>query len=194
MRKILLIGLLLLISSIVPKVSFAQEFLVYEDIMTSDNHYIPSGWMGDYDDITLDENWRIDTHSGITCIKIIYSAKISQGARWAGIYWQDPVNNWGTVDGGFDLNTMTKLTFWAKGENGGEKAEFKVGGITGKYADSLQPAATSYRITLTDEWVQYTIDLENKDLSHISGGFCWVTSMRDNPNGCTIYLDDIKFE
>ena len=197
MKKFLLISILLgvVFSGVVLKDSFAQgEFIIYEDIMTADNHYIPSGWMGDYDDIVLDENWRDNPHSGITCVKIIYSAKVSQGARWAGIYWQNPPNNWGTIDGGFDLTGMTKLTFWVRGEVGGERAEFKVGGITGKYADSLQPAATSRVITLTNEWTPYSIDLEGKDLSYITGGFCWVTSMRSNPDGCTIYIDDIKFE
>jgi len=32
---------------------------------------------------------------------------------------------------------MKKLSFWARGDKGGEKiAEFKVGGITGEHGDS----------------------------------------------------------
>ena len=170
------------------------QFPVYTDISSLDNHFIPSGWMGDYGDITLDKNWQDNPHSGETCIKISYSAEATQGNRWAGIYWQEPANNWGEVDGGFDLTGATKLTFWARGEKGGEKAEFKVGGIRGKYSDSLQPAVSSGVIVLTNEWTPYSINLEGRDLSYISGGFCWVTSLRNNPEGCTIYLDDIKFE
>jgi len=123
------------------------QFPVYTDISSLDNHFIPSGWMGDYGDITLDKNWQDNPHSGETCIKI-----------------------------------------------SGEKAEFKVGGIRGKYSDSLQPAVSSGVIVLTNEWTPYSINLEGRDLSYISGGFCWVTSLRNNPEGCTIYLDDIKFE
>ncbi|MCD6093959.1 MAG: hypothetical protein J7J51_04140, partial [Candidatus Omnitrophica bacterium] len=92
------------------------QFPVYTDISSSDNHFIPSGWMGDYGDITLDENWQDNPHSGETCIKISYSAEATQGNRWAGIYWQEPANNWGEVEGGFDLTGATKLTFWARGE------------------------------------------------------------------------------
>jgi hypothetical protein len=49
-------------------------------------------------------------------------------------------------------------------------------------------------IELTDTWKQYTINLAGKDLSYISGGFCWVTTADLNPEGATFYLDDIKFE
>ena len=170
------------------------EFPVYTEISSSNNHFVPSGWMGDYGDIVINESCSENPHRGESCIKIIYTAKATQGNRWAGIYWQNPANNWGMINGGFDLSGATKLTFWAKGAKGGERVEFKVGGISGKYSDSLQPPVSTGIIVLTNEWTPYNIDLEGKDLSYISGGFCWVTSMRDNPEGCEIYLDDIKFE
>ena len=47
---------------------------------------------------------------------------------------------------------------------------------------------------LTNQWKQYTIDLKGKDLSNIIGGFAWAGSKDDNPDGFTIYLDDIRFE
>ncbi|MBA7533551.1 hypothetical protein ES705_25791 [subsurface metagenome] len=72
------------------------------------------------------------------------------------------------------------------------KEVVKMGGITGEYADSA--SASAGVIELTKKWKMYPIDLVNKDLSYISGGFCWVTSYYDNPNGCVIYLDDIKYE
>lgn len=156
--------------------------------------YYPSGWMGDWGDITLDDSCTDNPHSDPICIKITYSAARSQGKGWVGIYWQHPDNNWGDKIGGYDLTGATKLTFWAKGEKGEEKAEFKVGGITGKYSDTIQPAASTGVVVLSDKWQQYTIDLAGKDLSHIIGGFCWVTNKSQNPYGCTIYLDDIRFE
>ena len=49
-------------------------------------------------------------------------------------------------------------------------------------------------MVLTTDWQQFTIDLEGKDLSSISGGFCWATNLDVNPDGAMFYLDDIRFE
>jgi len=89
MKKILFFSLLLLglifISSNFNNVLFAEdgwmdedweislyEFPVYTDVSSSDNHFIPSGWMGDYSDVSLNENWRENPHSGETCKIKIY--------------------------------------------------------------------------------------------------------------------------
>lgn len=173
-------------------VSF-KPFPVYTDGRSPDNHYIPSGYMGDRSDITLDTSSFDNPHSGTTCIKTVYTNDISQGARWAGVYWQSPANNWGEKKGGFDLTGATKLSFWARGEYGNERIEeFKIGGITGLYPDS--DIAGIGPVILTYEWKQYEIDLRGKDLSYISGGFCWSTNIDVNPDGATFYLDDIRYE
>jgi hypothetical protein len=49
-------------------------------------------------------------------------------------------------------------------------------------------------VVLTKDWQQYEIDLSGKDISYISGGFCWSTNLDVNPDGCTFYLDDIRYE
>ena len=114
-----------------------KMFKVYTDAKAPDNHYIPSGWMGDYGDLKYNDKFLEKPHSGTTSIQIAFSNKATQGARWSGIYWQNPPNNWGTRPGGFDLTGAKKLTFWARGDKGGERIEeFKMGGITGEYADS----------------------------------------------------------
>ncbi len=170
-----------------------MPFYVYADRSTVGNHYIPSGWMGDYGDIKYDGASKEDPYLGDSCIKIIYNGKATQGAGWAGIYWQNPANNWGNVDAGFDLSKTTKLTFWARGEKGGERIEeFKAGGIMGEYSDS--DSASISPVILNKEWTQYTIDLKGKDMSYIIGGFCWSTSLDNNPDGATFYLDEIKYE
>ncbi len=171
----------------------SMPFYVFADRSSINNHFIPSGWMGDWGDIKYDAASKEDPYLGDTCIKIIYNGKAAQGARWAGIYWQNPANNWGTVDAGFDLSKATKLTFWARGEKGGERIEeFKVGGIMGEYSDS--DTATIGPVILNKEWTQYTIDLKGKDMSYIIGGFCWATNIDVNPDGATFYLDEIKYE
>lgn len=170
----------------------AMPFAVYTEKNARTNHFIPSGWMGDYGSIKLDRGLRDNPHSGATCIKITYTGQPTQGAGWVGIYWQNPENNWGSKDGGFNLSGAKNLTFWARGEKGSEKLEFKTGGITGTYPDSDMNGIGP--LELTKEWQQYTINLEGLDLSYISGGFVFAASMMDNPDGFVIYLDDIIYE
>jgi len=171
----------------------AKEFVVYLDKNAKDNHFIPSGWLGDYGDIKYENASKEDPYLGDSCIKIAYSGKASQGARWAGIYWQNPANNWGSIDAGYDLSKATKLTFWARGEKGGERInEFKIGGLMGEYSDS--DAAGIGPVILNKDWTQYSIDLKGKDMSYIIGGFCWATNIDENPEGATFYLDEIKYE
>jgi hypothetical protein len=165
---------------------------VYEDYGAARNSFTPAGWVGDTADITFDENFKLDPKRP-NVIEIEYQP--TGPNQFAGIYWWNPPDsNFGEKDGGFNISCSTKLTFWAKGKYGGEMGEFKVGGIQGQYADSLQPAETSGPIVLTKNWVQYSINLTDKNLTHIIGGFIWVTNKSGNPKGATIYLDDIRFE
>jgi hypothetical protein len=175
------------------KIQESLPFYVYQDKSSMKNHFIPSGWTGDYGDVKVDSGSTDAPQAGDTCFKITYSGKASQGARWAGMYWQNPANNWGDKDAGFDLSKATKLTFWARGAKGGERIEeFKIGGIMGEFADS--DAAGIGPVILNKEWTQYTIDLKGKDLSYIIGGFCWSTNVDVNPEGVVFYLDEIKYE
>ncbi len=169
-------------------------FMVYGDKGSRENHYIPSGFMPDGKCLTFEDTWQESCHAGNTCIRIEYDIGCSQqGAKWAGIYWLNPANNWGGQKGGFDLTGASKLTFWAKGENGEERIEeFKIGGIMGEYPDS--DTAVIGPVILTNEWQQYTIDLRGKDLSYLSGGFAWSTNIDFNPDKCVFYLDEIQYE
>ena len=170
-----------------------KSFSVYSDSKSSDNHYIPSGWMGDYGDLSMDDKYMSEPHSGSTCIKFVYTAKKTQNQGWGGVYWQNPANNWGSKKGGFDLSGLNKLTFWAKGAKGGEIIDkVVVGGLKGTYPDTTEVSMGP--IELTSQWQQYAINLAGKDLSYINGALSWVVNADSNPNGATFYLDDIKFE
>lgn len=171
----------------------AAAFYVYQDKGSHVNHYAPSGWMGDYGDIKLNDASTDNPADGRTAIKIDYSAKVTQNMNWAGVFWQNPPNNWGTRKGGYDLTGFKRLTFWARGTTGKERiAEFKVGGITGEFGDSGQTSIGPIQLETT--WKKYTIELAEVDLHSISGGFCWSASRDDNPEGFTIFLDEIRFE
>jgi hypothetical protein len=199
MKRIFCVLLMAFIFCSAAALAFAKEekvtpktFSVYSDKDAADNHYVPSGWIGDYGDLKLNYQAAKKPHSGKTSIEIVYTAKKSQGKRWAGLYWQSSVNNWGSKKGGFDLTGMVKLSFWARGAKGGEVVQkFMVGGIKGIYPDSANVEMGP--IELTNTWKEYTIDLTGKDLSYINGGFGLTFTADSNPDGATFYLDDIKF-
>jgi hypothetical protein len=169
----------------------AKIFNIYTDRQSSDNHYIPSGWMGDYGDIKINDQSADTPHEGKTCLQFSYTAKKTQNQGWAGVYWQNPANNWGTKKGGFDLSGMTKLTFWARGQKGGEILQkVKTGGIKGTYPDTAEVEFGP--LELTDSWQQFTVNLVDKDLSYISGGFAWVLTVDQNPDGATFFFYYLK--
>jgi exo-beta-1,3-glucanase (GH17 family) len=178
----------------------APAFNIYTEHGAAFNHFFPSGHMDDIEDIGMYDCWPGDPHSGETAIKVHYSAEGSRGKGLAGVYWQEPENNWGTLRGGYDLTDATALTFWARGAQGGEQVEFLVGGIWPdlcepfRNPDSLQPAASTDVMTLTNTWQKYTMDLRGKDLSNVIGGFAWASNACLNPDGAIFYLDDIKYE
>lgn len=168
-------------------------FYVYQDKGARGNHFIPSGWMGDYGDLKLDDGSTTDPADGKTAIKWTYTPKGAQGANWTGVFWQTPANNWGEKPGGLDLSGFKRLTFWARVEKGTAIiSEFKVGGITGEHGDS--DAQSIGPVTLTEKWTKYTIDLKDKNLEHIVGGFCWAANKDNNPNGFVLFLDEIRYE
>lgn len=167
-----------------------------QSIVVADR-FAASGWMGDgvhgTEFVNLNEACQENPKIGPTCLKISYTLG-PEG--WAGIYWLNKPNNWGD-EPGEDLSKLayTKISFWARGEQGGEIVEFKAGGVNDKekkYRDSFE--VTTGKLRLEDDWEQYEIDLQGKNLSSVIGFFCWVVAGTANPNGCAFYLDDIQFK
>ena len=191
MKKIAAIAVLALSAAALIQ-AVEMPFFVYKDANVKENHYIPSGFMGDYGAIQMNVACTETPKQGPNCIKFTYSAKPTQGMKWAGVYFQNPANNFGTVDGGHDLTGARKLNFFARGDKGGEVVEFKMGGINGT-AFSDSDGATSGPITLTKDWKEYQIDLQGLSLSYIIGGFCWAAKAEDNAEGAIFYLDEIAY-
>ncbi len=171
-------------------------------VINVEEYFIPSGFMCNANDLKIDTRCDAAPFSGTTCTKIEYSAKTdkpcqSDGWIGAGIYWFCAGCKWDQTKPDpikYDFSCAKSLIFMAKGGKGGEKAEFKVGGVTGKFSDGVNPPRTTGLLTLTANWQEYRIDFtRNDNLTSMIGGFCWVTDRAWNPNGCTIYLDDIKF-
>lgn len=169
-----------------------KEFYIYTEAGSRLNHYIPSGWMGDFGDLKFNGRSKEKAFKGESCIEIKYTAERKQDNGWAGIYWQSPANNWGDKRGGFDLTGFKKLTFAARGAQGGEMLDkFIIGGITGQTEEGDSDEASIAPVELTKEWKTYTIDLAGLDLSHIVGGFGFAMNGDSNPQGATFFLDEV---
>lgn len=150
--------------------------------------FYASGWMGYIDAIEFDECWTENPRSGQTCIRLAYNATY----YWGGVAWQDPPNNWGDEPaGGYNLTGARELKFWARAEESGTVAEFKVGlRSSGSFGDTVY--ATTGKKKLSKMWREYAIRLDGRNLSRIITGFVCVVEGGETPR--IIYLDDISFE
>jgi hypothetical protein len=164
--------------------------------------FVASGWMGDgeygrkYIDFSGAD--QTDPHSEPDSIRIDY--RFGGPKLFAGMYWQNLPNNWGDRPGSdYSARGFSKVSFWARGADGGEIVEFKVGGIDKdgkKYRDSL--TETLGRVRLKKEWTRYVIKFSKEEsvVRCVIGGFCWTARSVYNPakKGITFYLDDIIME
>lgn len=220
---------------------YHRAFDVYTDLDAAGNHFAVRARMSSYDLLhdgaaaaktvpAMDEGYTLKPHSGSTCIKASFRSEVVNGEfDWGGWYFMNGVSrrpgqtegepNWGhEIDAGVDLRGARRLTFWARGDRGGERVEFFALGIgwnpdetdpatgvprlrrdpsTGNafaHPDSSPKAGTGF-VTLSPAWKQYSIDLRKRNLSYVLGGFGWATNavvngMRD----VTFYLDDVRYE
>jgi hypothetical protein len=205
-----IISFILLGTLVFPAALFAQEmeislkdnekpfkpFVVYQDRGSLGNRFVPSGYMPTGECVSMNASHNEGCEEGKTCIKVSYDVACSAKSRqWAGVYWLNPADNWGDRKGGYNLTGAKRLSFWARGEKGGEQiAEFKIGGVgvNREFPDS--DTASIGPVILSKEWRQYTIDLRDKDLSYIAGGFAWIANVDSNSDVCTFFLDDIRYE
>lgn len=164
----------------------ALPFDVYSEA-GENNRYIASGYMGDTGNIKMTADDTSNPHSGKTDLKVQYT----KGEGWGGVVWQSPANDWGTAPGGFNLTGADKLTFWARGENGNETAEFSFG-LIGPDKPFHDTAKGKLKVPMGKEWTKYEISLDGMDLSRIKTAFCWVVGAHGQP--ITFYLDDIRYE
>jgi hypothetical protein len=165
---------------------------------------IPAGWMSGASApaafISLESG--TDCPTGARCSRFTYSP----GGSWGGVYWwslecgdSGTGEAWDRVRAGTcginvleacGLSAVHRLTFWARGERGGEIVEFKIGGTD----VSPKPGRSTGKKSLEPDWKQYEIDLEGLDLTNAVGLFLWIATDIDNPEGATFYLDGLQFE
>jgi len=171
---------------------YHSEFFVYSDHVAGGNHGYPSGWMGSVSSLQYEDCWTNSIFAGRSCIRVQFTP--GYHGAWSGVIFQSVENNWGSVlGGGIDLSGATKLTFVARGENGGEKVEFFVGSVEGSHGDSFPKRTLGY-ITLDATWREYEIDLTGLDLSHVVGLFGFVLNAPNSPDGATFYIDEVCYD
>jgi hypothetical protein len=164
-----------------------------------ETEYYPSGWMGDGEGnegpkyLTLTHEQATINGQPTTAIRIEYH----RGPRgWAGIYWQHPEKNWGDAEG-LNLTGAKRISFYAKGERGGEIVEFISGGITDKtHKDQYKKSLGKKPLPTT--WTPYTIDLSSlskEQLHRVIGAFAWIGAGGfDKDNRLVIYIANLKVE
>lgn len=150
--------------------------------------FIPSGYMGDHAAIKMDERSVDAPRSGQTCTRVDFT----RGDGWGGVVWQHPHNDWGDAPGGYDLTGATRLSFWARGAEGGEKVKFGFGLIDRDKPFYDTAKGETDVIALTTDWKRYEIDLANRDLKRIKTGFYWTLGGQGKP--ITFFLDDVRYE
>ncbi len=155
---------------------------------TAPETYIPAGWMGDAKAIKIDLAFQEKPQSGKTCMRCEFDAQTG----WGGVVWQSPAGDWGDKNGGYDLSGAKKLTFWARGDQGGEVVSFLFGTLAKpkKFYDTGKGSLD--KVTLTREWKQYELPVAGQDLSRIKTGFVW--TFASTGQSVVFYLDNIRWE
>lgn len=147
---------------------YHDTFYVYKDFNSGGNHFVPSGMMGDAagdKHLDFDDAWTDNPAEGLTCIRVNY--RPGAGAiNWAAQAWQSTQENFGGEDSGYDLIGAPRLVFQARGDAGGEKIIFRIGGANQQpfhdNALSFQDSCESISIgpiELSSEWQEYSFDL-----------------------------------
>ncbi len=132
-----------------------------------------------------------------TCHKFTFKAALLSAppaGAYGGVFWQAPVNNWGSGPGIKVAPGASKVTFRAWSDVDGTVASFNAGGIIGVCADDVQLGQQGTPIELGTEPMLGEVSLAGQTYADgVIGGFVWSTSVTDTETTVTIYIDDIQW-
>jgi hypothetical protein len=212
---------------------------VYTDAGAAGNHFVYLARMSSHDSAgnhedaeqfvpPMDLEYAVNPHAGATCIKATFTPAqdLSGHWNWGAWYFMNgaqrsevavPEENWGSFpNAGIDLTGATELSFWARGEKGGERVEFFALGV-GWNADMKRqagidnvlidpatrapfahpdssPKVSSGYLMLLPQWREYTLHLRGANMHYVLGGFGWAASAAANErHRITFYVDDIRY-
>ena len=183
---------------------------VYCDYSDTQNHFTQKAKIygtngGLFED--LDENWQDNPYSGSSCMRCAQKVLMDDWGGWLFLNGYIPEGstspelNKGDMDGqGMDLRGADALTFYARGEQGGEVVEFYTCGFgydgavkALRYPDSSSKVSLG-RVKLEKEWQEYRIDLSEVDTSYVVCGFGYVVSGSEAVAKDTVfYLDEVCY-
>lgn len=151
-------------------------------------HFEPTLW-GEAENVVLEASYTGELSPGDDdgkCLRLVYEPGPK---RWAAVYWQPPRK--AGVRTGKAVSGATKVTFWAKGGKGGEVIEAKGAGVP-----AVSLLKRSEPVILSGGWQQFEVELDDADLSEVVGAFGvrWRSFESENPEGLTVFLDEIRYE
>lgn len=171
---------------LVPKADL--PFYVYKD--GENIPYFPSAYMGGIKHINVNLKNEEDTRDGTAVFELTYESD----KGWYGLGLVNPINDWGDVQGGFDLRGAKTFSFWAKATKEDVKAEIGFG-LIGKDKEFPDTAKVTKEIKLTTNWKKYTFKLKKEDLSCIRSGLViFSTGHWSYGRTHSIFIDDVVFE
>jgi hypothetical protein len=139
----------------------------------------------------LDKTNASEAHSPPDAWKIEFESR----GGFGGFCWKNRAGNEGEWAGdNLSAGGYRRISFWARGEKGGEVAEFRAGGLGNvktRHRDSFDVSAG--KIKLGPGWHDYTIFVQDADLSSVMTPFCVLLYREDNADGAIVYVDDIEY-
>ncbi len=142
--------------------------------------FLPTGRMGDVEDLSVDFDHNHNCHGPPTCIR----TRFTNEGRWAGVVWQYPADNWGK-NPGLNMANTEKVTFWVRSDFTGVKAKFGFG------MEKIDTTSITKTISIPTKWTKITLPIKGDKTSIISG-FWFV--LGNAQQSTYLYLDDIVFE
>ncbi|MDD5504437.1 MAG: hypothetical protein PHV77_03880 [Candidatus Omnitrophica bacterium] len=165
------------------------------------NHFNPSGWMNYNGQFSVNPKCKsVIPYSPPHCFEITWNGNEgSDGWTWGGIQWLEPADIWekngkSATHNGYDLRGASALTFWAR-TNTDNKRGLSIGIYMGNTWDSCKQTSTDW-VSLSTQWKKFSIYVSGRNMSNVTGGLAIVFDSEHDPEpeGCVIYIDDIKFE
>ena len=159
------------VTNLVLNPSFEEDEIILDDPGWA--NWYTWGWeKGLESTIEFDENEFID---GTRSLRIEPKGDID---------WHFILANDGNV---VEAGKTFTASFWAKAE------EERPIAAQMKATDNTASFCYTELGFITTEWQEFSIDLGDRDLSHIIGGFLWAATQTQNPSGAVFYLDEIRF-
>ena len=151
-------------------------------------YFEPTLW-GEAGNVVLEANYSEESRPGDAdgkCLRLVYEPGPT---RWAAVYWQS--HREAGIRAGKAVSGASRVTFWAKGDKGGEVIDAKGAGTP-----AVALLKNSKPVTLSGGWQHFEIELGDADLSDVNGAFGvkWRSFESENPDGLTVFLDEIRYE